>query len=262
MSGAIFLWKHAGVTTTLIIAALLSGSFIGAVLGFIGAGGAMITVPILIYIFDFTPLQATTAALAVVFLTAAAGLIPKFKSKDVLIKEALTIWALGLVTNVGFGSVAQSLPDSFILIGFSLVLIGAGISMLRGPIKDHPEKKIPFIYLILLSLLIGSLTGLFGIGGGFVAIPVLVLFFHTPQNKAAGTSLLIIALNCATAFISKYQHWQEINWGYPIVITIAAVSIAQISSKLAPNTPTVHLKRGFAYLLFCLAAFTILTELL
>jgi hypothetical protein len=148
MPGAVFLWKHEGMTTTLIIAALLSGSFIGAVLGFIGAGGAMITVPILIYIFDFTPLQATTAALAVVFLTAAAGLIPKFKSNDVLIKEALTIWGLGLVTNVGLGSVAQSLPDTFILIGFSLVLIGAGISMLRGPIKDHPEKKISPIYLI------------------------------------------------------------------------------------------------------------------
>jgi uncharacterized membrane protein YfcA len=249
------------MTSTLIIAAMLSGAFIGAVLGFIGAGGAMITVPILIYVFDFTPLQATTAALAVVFLTAAAGLIPKFKSGDVLMKEALTIWGLGLVTNIGFGSIAQSLPDTVILIGFSIVLIGAAISMLRAPVKDHPEKKISPIYLILLSLIIGSLTGLFGVGGGFVAIPVLVLFFHTPQNKAAGTSLLIISLNCATAFLAKFENWQEIDWHYPLIISIVSIAIAQISSKLAPKAPTIHLKRGFAYLLFALAAFTILTQI-
>ena len=259
MPGAVFLWKHEGMTTALIISAVLSGAFIGAVLGFIGAGGAMITVPILIYIFDFTPLQATTAALAVVFLTAAAGLIPKFKSGDVLIKEALTIWGLGLLTNIGFGSIAHSLPDTFILIGFSIVLIGAGLSMLRGPIKDHPEKKISPIYLILLSLIIGSLTGLFGVGGGFVAIPVLVLFFHNSQNKAAGTSLLIITLNCATAFLAKYKSWDQVDWHYPVILAITGIVIAQISSKLAPKSPTVHLKRGFAYLLFSIAALTIFT---
>ena len=250
------------MTSNLIIAAVLSGAFIGAVLGFIGAGGAMVSVPILVYIFDFTAQQATTAALAVVFLAALAGLLPKFKASDVLIKEALTIWALGLITNVGLSSIADSLPDIFILIGFSVVLIAAGISMLRAPIKDHPEMKVPFFYLIALSLFIGALTGLFGIGGGFVAIPVLVLFFHTPQNKAAGTSLLIIALNCATAFFVKFQSWSDINWHYPIVIALVAVVVAQISSKLAPKAPTVHLKRGFAYLLFAIAFNTILQQLI
>lgn len=257
MPGAVFLWKHAGMSTSLIIAAILSGSFIGAVLGFIGAGGAMITVPILIYIFDFTTLQATTAALAVVFVTAIAGLIPKLKSNDVLVKEAFTIWALGLITNIGLSSIAGSLSETLILFGFSFVLIGAGISMLRAPIKDHPEKKISPILLILLSLIIGSLTGLFGIGGGFIAIPVLVLFFHTPQNKAAGTSLLIITLNCATAFLAKNQSWSEINWRFPILISVVAVITAQISSKLVPSAPTIHLKRAFAFLLFMLAIFTV-----
>lgn len=250
------------MSVTLILASLLSGAFIGAVLGFIGAGGAMITVPILLYIFDFTPLQATTAALAVVFLAALASLLPKFKSNDVLFKEAITIWSLGLITNIGLGSIADSIPEPIILIGFSTVLVGAGISMIRAPIKDHPEKKIPFIYLILLSLIIGSLTGLFGIGGGFVAIPVLVLFFHTPHNKAAGTSLLIIALNCATAFVAKIKFWSDIDWQYPIIIALTAIIIARISSSLAPKAPTVHLKRGFALLLFVIAGFTIISNLI
>jgi len=250
------------MSMTLILTALASGAFIGAVLGFIGAGGAMVSVPIFLYLFDFTPIHATTAALAVVFLAAVAGLGPKFKSKDVLVKEALIIWALGLVTNIGFGLIITKIPDQLILFGFSFVLIGAGYSMLRAPIKDHPEKSMPFWALITLSLLIGSLTGLFGIGGGFLAIPVLVLFFHTPQNKAAGTSLLIIALNCITAFIAKHSIWTEINWHYPAVIALSAVIVSMLASKFAPKATTIHLKRGFALLLFTLAAFTILARVI
>jgi hypothetical protein len=250
------------MSATLIFTAIASGAFIGAVLGLIGAGGAMVSVPILLYLFDFSPLHATTAALAVVFLAAFAGVIPKMRSKDVLVKEAVTIWALGLVTNIGLGLIVSKIPDLVILIGFSLVLIGAGYSMLRAPISVRPEKKMPIWALILLSLLIGCLTGLFGIGGGFLAIPILVLFFHTPQNKAAGTSLLIIALNCLTALLAKYAIWSEISWRYPLIIAICALIIAWLSSRLAPKAPTVHLKRGFAFLLFAIAAFTIITELL
>jgi uncharacterized membrane protein YfcA len=245
----------------LVITALISGSFIGAVLGFIGAGGAMVSVPILLYFFNFSPAAATTAALAVVFLAAVAGLRSKFKSKDVLIKEALTIWLLGLITNIGFGLLTKSIPDSVILIGFSIVLLGAAYSMLVTPIKDLPERKMSVWALVTLSLLIGSLTGLFGIGGGFLAIPVLVLFFNTPQNKAAGTSLLIIALNCLTALAAKFAIWSEIEWGYPLLISVAAVLVAGFASKKAAKTPTVHLKRGFAFLLIGLASFTILTQL-
>jgi len=242
--------------------AIASGGFIGSVLGFIGAGGAMVSVPIFLYLFDFTPIHATTAALAVVFLAAAAGLGPKFKSKDVLVKEAVIIWALGLVTNIGFGLVITKISDQLILFGFSFVLIGAGYSMLRAPIKERSEKSMPIWALVILSLLIGSLTGLFGIGGGFLAIPVLVLFFHTPQNKAAGTSLLIIALNCITAFIAKSSIWSEINWRYPAVVALSAVIVSRFASKFASKAPTVHLKRGFAILLFMLAAFTILVSVI
>ena len=244
----------------LVITALISGGFIGAVLGFIGAGGAMVSVPILLYLFDFSPAAATTAALAVVFLAAVAGLRPKFKSKDVLVKEALTIWLLGLITNIGFGLLVERIPDPVILIGFSVVLLGAAYSMLVKPIKDSPERKMSVWALVILSLLIGSLTGLFGIGGGFLAIPVLVLFFHTPQNKAAGTSLLIISLNCLTALAAKFAIWSEIDWGYPLLISVAAVLVAGFASKKAAKTPTVHLKRGFAFLLIGLAGFTILTQ--
>ncbi len=237
--------------------ALIAGAFIGSVLGFIGAGGAMLTVPILIYLFDFTPVHATTAALLVVFLAAAFGLIPKLKAGDVQVKVALSIWALGLVTNLGGAILAKHLSDTFIITGFALILVLAGLSMLRAPIQNEEEKKIPLIVLIGISLVIGSMTGIFGIGGGFLAIPVLVIFFHTPQIKAAGTSLFIIAINCLTSFIGHQSLWHEVNWKIPALIAIAAIIVSTFASHHASKLPVVLLRKGFAILLFSIATFSL-----
>ena len=240
-----------------IALALITGIFIGAVLGFIGAGGAMLTVPILIYLFNFTPVNATTAALLVVFLAAAFGLVPKIKAGDVQIKIALSIWSLGLITNLGGAIVARHLSDAFIITGFSIILILAGLSMLRAPITERTEKKIPIIALVPLSLVIGSMTGIFGIGGGFLAIPILVIFFHTPQIKAAGTSLFIIAINCLTALLGRQYLWQEIDWKIPVIISISAIIISIFGSHHSSKVPTAILRKSFAYLLFAIAAFSI-----
>jgi uncharacterized membrane protein YfcA len=239
-----------------IIGGLLAGAFIGGVLGFIGAGGAMLSVPILLYIFDFTPQAATTAALAVVLAAAISGLLPKIKSKEVLFKEAFVIWGLGLVTNIGFSVIAHRLSDSVITTGFAIVLVVAGTSMLIKPIAGT-EKKVPLIWLVVISLVIGSITGLFGIGGGFLAIPILVLFFKNPQGKAAGTSLAIIALNSITAFFGHYQVWPDVTWTVPIAMAISAVVIARFASIKSGQVNPAILKKAFAYLLYSIAILTI-----
>ena len=240
-----------------IIGGLIAGGFIGAVLGFIGAGGAMLSVPILLYIFGFTPQAATTAAIAVVLTAAISGLLPKIKSKEVLFKEAAVIWALGLVTNLGFSLIAHRISDSVLTTGFALVLFTAGTAMLIKPVAGT-EKKIPIFWLVVMSLVIGSMTGLFGIGGGFLAVPVLVLFFNVPQGKAAGTSLAIIAINSITAFFGHYQSWSDVTWTVPIAMSIAAVIVARMASiKSGQLNPTL-LKKGFAILLYSIAAFTLL----
>lgn len=240
-----------------ILGALLAGSFIGAVLGFIGAGGAMLSVPILLYIFDFTPQAATTAALAIVLSAAISGLLPKIKSNEVLFKEAGVIWALGLVTNIGFSIIAHHLSDAVITTGFALVLFSAGTAMLIKPIAGT-EKKIPLFWLIVISLVIGSMTGLFGIGGGFLAIPVLVLFFKNPQGKAAGTSLAIIALNSITAFFGHYQSWDLVNWTVPVAMAAAAIVVARFASIASGQVKGAALRKGFAGLLYAVAIFTLI----
>ena len=240
-----------------IIGGLIAGGFIGAVLGFIGAGGAMLSVPILLYIFGFTPQAATTAAIAVVLAAAISGLLPKIKTKEVLFKEAGVIWALGLVTNLGFSVIAHRISDSVITTGFSIVLFTAGTMMLIKPIAGT-EKKIPIFWLIAMSLAIGSMTGLFGIGGGFLAVPVLVLFFNVPQGKAAGTSLAIIAINSITAFFGHYQSWSDVTWTVPIAMSIAAVIVARIASIKSGQMNQAILRKTFAGLLYSIAIFTLL----
>jgi len=241
-----------------MILALLCGAFIGAVLGFVGAGGAMISVPILLYLFHFTAAQATTAALAIVFIAAFAGVVPKMKSGDVLYREALSIWAIGFVSNIGGATLAKHLSDATIVTGFAIVLIAAGASMLRGPVKARPEKRMQPIALVAISLTIGAMTGVFGIGGGFLAIPVLVLFYHTPHKKAAGTSLLIISLNCLTSFVAHHSIWHTISWRTPITIGIAAVVVSAIASHKSATVNARQLQKAFAYLLFTLSAFTLI----
>jgi uncharacterized membrane protein YfcA len=240
-----------------IVAGLIAGSFIGAVLGFIGAGGAMLSVPILLYVFDFTPQTATTAALAVVLSAAISGLLPKIKSKEVLFREALIIWGLGLTTNVLFSILAYRLSNSVLTTGLALVLIVAGSSMLIKPIAGT-EKRVPLVWLILISLIIGMLTGLFGIGGGFLAIPILVLFFKVPQGKAAGTSLAIIAINSITAFFGHNRSWDDVDWKIPLVMAVAAVIVARLASITSGQLNPALMKKGFAILLYSIAVFTLL----
>jgi uncharacterized membrane protein YfcA len=239
-----------------IIGALIAGGAIGAVLGFVGAGGAMLSVPILMYGFGFDAKSATTAALAIVFLAALSGAIPKARKGQILYRDALVIVGLGLTTNFGFATIADDLSDSLISTGFALVLILAGLSMLRTP-KFSEHTRMPVPVLIVISLVIGSITGLFGIGGGFLAIPVLVLFFGTPQAIAAGTSLLIIALNSFISFLGHHALWDSVEWHIPIFIGGAAIVVAQVASHYSAKTTPDTLRKAFAYLLLAISVFTI-----
>ena len=238
-----------------IAVALIAGGFIGAVLGFIGAGGAMLSVPILLYIFDFTAIPATTGALAIVLCAAIAGVIPKARAKEILYREAIVIWALGLVTNLAASILAHKLSDRLITTGFSITLIFAALSMLKKS-EEQEQRRMPVSALVILSLGIGAITGLFGIGGGFIVIPVLMHAFGTPARVASGTSLVVIALNSITAFVGHQSHWDEVNWKIPIVMAISAMVIALLASHRQSKSNETT-KKAFAGLLILISLFTL-----
>ena len=243
-----------------ILGALIAGTFIGSVLGFVGAGGAMLAVPILIYGFGFEPSLASTAALAVVGAAALSGASAKIKSKEIYYRDALVIWAIGLTTNIAFSSIVHRLPEDFIAIGFSIVIVFAGLSMLGSPLTTI-HKRMTWPVLIAISLLIGSITGLFGIGGGFLVIPVLVLGFGTSHVVAAGTALLVIAINSMTALIGHHALVSEVSWDIPLAMGISAVTVAQIASRIKLPISDALLRKVFAYLLFSVATFSLIERI-
>ena len=237
--------------------AIISGGAIGAVLGFVGAGGAMLSVPILLYIFDFTAIPATTGALAIVLFAALAGALPKARAKEILYRDALVIWSLGLVTNLAASVLAHKLSDAFITTGFAAVLLIAAASMLRKS-KEQEHRRMSVPVLVLVSLGIGALTGLFGIGGGFIVVPVLINAFGTPPRIATGTSLVVICLNSITAFIGHYSHWNEVDWKYPVIIGASAVAVALLASHKQKAINADQTRKLFAALLICISAFTVI----
>lgn len=239
-----------------IFLAIGTGGIIGAVLGFIGAGGAMLSVPILLYVFDFTAIPATTGALAIVLCAALAGALPKARAKEILYREALVIWSLGLVTNLAASILAHRLSDSIITTGFSITLLFAALSMIKKSTAQE-QRRMSVGVLVLLSLGIGVITGLFGIGGGFIVIPVLMHAFGTPARIASGTSLVVIALNSITAFIGHQSHWDEVSWNIPIVMAVSATVIALIASHRQSKSNDTT-KKAFAGVLVLVAAFTLL----
>ena len=240
-----------------IVLAILTGIAIGAILGYVGAGGSMLAVPAFIYIFEFNPVQATTAALIVVFVGAASGALPKLRKNEILIKEALVIWAIGLSTNFTGAYFLPQIPEQAILTGFALVLVVAGTSMLIPAFKESGERKVSPLALIAISLVIGAITGLFGIGGGFLAIPILILFYNVAPAKAAGTSLFIITINTLTGFFAHYRHWDEVNWSIPLVVALMALVISRLASRHSSNISPATLKKAFAFFVFAIATFTL-----
>jgi uncharacterized protein len=165
-----------------ILLAIACGGVIGAVLGFVGAGGAMLSVPILLYIFDFTAIPATTGALAIVLCAAIAGTIPKARAKEILYREAFVIWGLGLVTNLAASILAHKLSDQVITTGFSFTLILAALSMVKKS-AEQEQRRMSVGVLVIISLCIGAITGLFGIGGGFIVIPVSNARIRNPSAR-------------------------------------------------------------------------------
>lgn len=239
-----------------ILLALVSGGVIGAVLGFVGAGGAMLSVPILLYVFGFTAIPATTGALAIVLCAAIAGAIPKARVNEILYREASVIWGLGLVTNLAASILAHRLSDRIITTGFSITIIFAALSMIKKSAEKEQRRMSPGV-LVAISLGIGVITGLFGIGGGFIVIPVLMHAFGTPARVASGTSLVVIALNSITAFIGHQSHWDEVDWKIPIVMALSATAIALLASHRQSKSNEIT-KRAFAGLLVLVATFTML----
>lgn len=247
-----------------VVEALLVGAVIGAVLGLVGAGGAILAVPAFLYIFGFGALEATTASLAVVAASAASGAIPRFRQHQVDVRHALIFWLVGIPGTFVGSRLSTIIAPGVLLMGFALVMLAAAVAMWRKssavPSDDHRDA--PKWLLVLVALGIGLMTGLFGVGGGFLIVPALVLVFSFPFGMAAGTSLVVIALNSVTALIFKYDTWASIEWQVPILVVVGGVVGSVVASRFSAHVPQRPLERAFAGLLVLLAVWMVVDSTL
>jgi hypothetical protein len=233
---------------------VLAGALIGLLLGVLGAGGAIFTAPLLIVFFDVAPLEATTASLVVVLLAAASGLLGHRGSRTVQWREGSVFGAVGIVGAVAGSWLAGVVPEQVLTAGFSVLLVLAAIAMLRQP-RGHEERtaRRSLVAVGGAALGVGVVTGFFGVGGGFVIVPALVLVLGFGIRQATATGLLVIAINSLAALAVRGPEYLGLAVAAPMALGAAAGSF--LGARIAPRMPRERLRQAFAALMVLAAVY-------
>jgi uncharacterized protein len=250
---------------------------IGVVLGLIGAGGSILTVPALVYLLDVQPVLATSYSLVIVGTTALAGSVSYMKKDLVSYKTAL-IFAVPAFIAVFITRrfILPAIPEEILSIGtfiltkdiaimllFAVLMLLSAASMIRKsrPEERAGEQQFNYPLIMLEGALVGALTGMVGAGGGFLIIPALVILSRLPMKMAVGTSLLIIAAKSLIGFLGDVGH-MELNWAFLGVFTILAIAGIFIGSWLSRFTSGAVLKPAFGWFTLAMGLYIIGTEIL
>jgi uncharacterized membrane protein YfcA len=249
----------------MLLAALGLGAAIGLVLGALGGGGSVLTVPALVFVLGVTAQAATTASLVIVGITALVATFGHARSGHVRWRSGLLLAAAGVPASLGGTALNRLVSENVLLLAFAVLMLVAAVGMLIQPPK-HPadsDGQAPsrrdgsrrlWPRLMVAGLLIGALTGFFGVGGGFVIVPVLVVALSFPIASAVGTSLVVIALNAAVALAARIGQ-AELDWGVIVPFTAAAVLASLVGTRVADRLPANTLTRAFAGLLMFVAVY-------
>jgi uncharacterized membrane protein YfcA len=234
---------------------------LGILMGLFGGGGSVTAVPILIYILGFETKEAIALSLVIVGFNALFNSILHLKNKNIHLKFALIFSILGAVGAYLGGGLATHLSSHFQLGLFAIVMILASTVMLRPPQIAMTEQapNIPMVSLIAFA--VGILTGLVGVGGGFLLVPVLRLSCKLDIKKAIGTSILIITVNALSGF-AKYAGTVTIPWEFIIIFTMLTIVGSVLGKYLMNILPAKKLQTGFGIFILLMGVFIIGKSLL
>jgi len=247
---------------------------IGISLGLTGSGGAVLTLPVLVYIFRVPPVSAVTYSLFVVGASSLTGVIPKYRQGLVDVRTALlfgipSISAVILTRKFIVPHIPQILftyqhftitKDILLMFLFGALMILAAIYVLRKQqLSTQAGGSYPLPVMLIQGAITGMLTGLVGAGGGFLIIPALMLFRKLGVQQAAGTSLLIITANSLIGFASAVPG-QAINWTFLGIISLMAIGGIFIGNYLARLIESRKLKTGFGVFILGMGIYIIIRE--
>ncbi|WP_431134610.1 sulfite exporter TauE/SafE family protein [Psychroserpens mesophilus] len=250
---------------------------IGVVLGLIGGGGSILTVPILVYLMFVNPVTATAYSLFIVGVSALVGAIRNIQKGLVDFKTAIVFAVPAFIAVYGTRKfLVPAIPEELFSIGsftmtkniaimlfFAVVMLVASISMIRNK-RSEPEEETVITYnfplIIIEGLVVGVLTGIVGAGGGFLIIPALVLLAKLPMKKAVATSLLIIAIKSLIGFIGDVENL-DIDWFFLFKFTTISVFGIFLGIYLSKFINGKHLKKGFGWFVLVMGVYIIFKEL-
>jgi uncharacterized membrane protein YfcA len=229
-----------------------------------------LAVPVLVYVLGLDVAQAIPISLIVIAVASVVGALPKVRAGLVQWRLAAVFAAAGIPATFVGTAIGKHLPQHAIMLGFAAVMIVAGVRMLRGNGDTGTACKVGDEGInwrrcaprsIPAGIVVGVLTGLFGVGGGFLIVPALVLMLGVEMSIAVGTSLLIIVANSAAAVLSHLQD-ASIDWGVTAAFVGTAIIGSLIAGHLGSKVDTSRLQHWFAYLVFAVATYVLIDTLL
>lgn len=229
---------------------------IGLSLGLLGGGGSILTVPVFVYVLGFAAKPAIAMSLVVVGATSLAGALGHWRSGNVNVRTALIFGGIAMVGAYAGARLAAFVSGAFQLTLLALVMLAAAASMfLRGRTQQAAgsvSPRPPLGMLAPVGLGVGMLTGLVGVGGGFLVVPALVILARVPMKQAVGTSLLVIALNSAAGSLG-YIGQVGLPWDFVALFTLIAIAGVFAGTYLVRFVSQDALRKAFAVFLVVIA---------
>lgn len=248
-----------------MIGAWIGALLIGISLGLLGSGGSILTVPVLVYLVGEPEKVAIAESLGIVATISLVGAIPYAIRKEVDWKSVFYFGIPGMAGTYGGAALSVFLTGSMQLMIFATVMLLAAVMMIRKPKElQVKDKQAPIWLLITEGLVVGVITGLVGVGGGFLIIPALVLLGGLSMRIAVGTSLFIIAAKSLLGFY-KYvdvlaKEDLSVNWNLLVVFTFIGIVGSFLGGKASQFIPQQKLKRGFGYFLIVMGVYILYTN--
>lgn len=246
----------------MIVLELALGFGIGLSLGLLGGGGSLLTVPALIYLAGQTPRAAVTTSLVIVGANSMVGALFHGSLRRLDWKVALVFGSAGMLVSYLSANISNQIAPELLLAAFAFLMIGIGTMLLtRQPKEEVFEHVSKPLWLVLTSGAgVGLLTGIFGVGGGFLVVPALVMLVGLPVQVAVGTSLVVIAMNSAAGFLGHVGDG-SIDWMVTLVFTSSGLLGTFSGMKLSQRLSSSKLQKAFAVFVIALAAFLLIDNL-
>jgi uncharacterized membrane protein YfcA len=248
------------------------GFLIGLSLGALGGGGSILAVPALVYGAGQEPKEATASSLLLVGTAALIGIRPHLRAGRVKVATGLAFAAAGIPGSLAGTALNQQIDPNLLLLAFSVLIavaawrmltgcptctaVGEGEALRAGGVAVATRLDTRRLVLVgAAGVGVGFLTGLFGVGGGFVIVPALTLLLGLDMPTAIGTSLVVIAVNSAVGLTARLGT-ASIDWAVTLPFAAAAIAGVLTGGHLAGRIDARRSLRAFAALLVAVAVYT------